>query len=469
MMKTQRLFYMTASFLVLSLSASAEEPSKCESMGYTVSLEDCKAINGTPLFCPFYTPEDPMTLCLTRSCRGYPLWKKNNNENKYYHLTADGKGVIEAKPSSGNLSDYVKSFESCITGSTDDKTEYFRVKECKEGMLYINDICDVGCTASKYPYDKHPGDMAGTVEMCEDSKGEHYGYSRCNDGWTLDNAQCLLSSCDIQEYPYMGDPNLINNENRGTTQTCRIGGNAYYRYTSCQDGYELKRGVCVKRCALTSCSKTPITIDQCIPVRNAQGEITSYNSCTYNDWSCEIDDKCRIGDYITYNEEDIGILFHIGTGGEDKNLALGLSDNYLKWAHGEYETINIATITDITDESEAKNDYNGKINTKKICSFTSDCTTNYPAAAYCYNYNVNCDIGSICATGEWYLSGLGEVEYMYDNRYLLFNVTGRNTFTQYYGLWSSSEVSWGGWNLNAGLISIRVKYDVFKILPTLAF
>ena len=459
MMKQKRLLYMTTSFLALSLNAGAAELSvTCEQLGYTVPVADCLAVGGAPLLCPVAegeTDSAKLSLCYSASCRGYPLWKEGN---VYYHLDKNGNRAVAA-PASGRLEDYVKNgaagLLSCATGSASDAKTYYRVKECAVGALYNNDICDEGCAANKYPYDTHPGDMAGTVEMCEDESGEHYGYSSCNDGWTLSNAQCLLSSCDIKEYPYMGDPNLINDENRGATKTCRIGGNAYYKYTSCKDGYELKRGVCVKRCALTSCSKTPTTVD----------------GFTYNNWSCSIPNTCRIGDYITYGGNDIGILFHIGTGGADKSLAMALITTTKKWAHGAYETTDVTSITNITNVTAAKADFDGKIKTKKIIEFTTDYATNFPAAAYCYTHNTNCDVGSVCTTNEWYLPAEGELGYMYDNRYLLYNVTSSTTFTSNY-FWSSTE----NYSLNAWLLIFSTgerpgwsKNGTYFVRPVLAF
>ena len=461
MMKTQRLLYITTSFLALcQITQAAEISSTCEELGYTVTVADCLAANGTPLLCPAATGktnEDKLSICYSQACRSYPLWKK---DGKYYHLDKNGY-VRVAKEN--NFFEYVKNgdnaelnygLEECTTGSTSDARTYYRIKECKEGALFNNDICDEGCAIDKYPYDKHPGDLAGTVESCEDSKGEHYGYTGCNDGWTFNSGQCLLSSCDIKQYPYMGDPNLINNENRGTTKTCRIGGNAYYKYTSCNEGYELKMGVCIKRCALTSCTKTPTTVD----------------GFTYNDWSCTIPSTCRIGDYITYGGNDVGIIFYFKKGENDKNLAMGLTSERKKWGNGIYETEDINTIINTISGTEAKADFDGKIKTKKIIEFTEDYATNFPAAAYCYTYNTNCDVGSFCATGEWYLPAMGELGYMYNNRYLLYNIAG-NTFTND-GFWSSSERNTGGqwtFSFKTGQLSTNYKSTNYYVRPVLAF
>ena len=500
MMKTQRLLPITASFLALSTIAQAAETIPtcedldytatdaechcqalngqtvsapecwCHKLGYTVPATDCFGVGGTPLLCPLangMTDDKKLSLCYTKSCRGYPLWKEGNT---YYHLNRDGiQTKVEYKDGS-TLDDYVASFKTCTTGSTNDKVTYFKVEQCKAGMLYINDICDIGCTADKYPYDAHPGDMAGTVEMCEDESGEHYGYSSCNDGWTFNSGQCTLSSCDIKEYPYLSNPNLINNEVRGETQTCRIGGNAYYKYTACKENYTLNASVCTKICDLTNCQATPTTITNCIPVRNAQGEITSYNSCTYNDWSCEIDSTCRVGDKARYNGIVLGHFYHIKNNASDKSLIFRLSS--AGFASGAYENHDIASIVNITDIIEAKNDFAGKVKTTKVINYTDNPATNFKAVTQCYVYSLNCPVGSVCAKGEWYLSALGELEYLYDNRYILYSIMQNSQLLGYSPFRSVSEAYPGStwiFNFSKGRRYSEAKYAGYPIAITLAF
>ena len=469
MNKNTIILYTTTSLFIISNTATAREIDvTCEQLGYTVPVSECLEQGSMPLVCPVAqgeTDEERMSLCYSESCRGHPLWKK---DGYYYHLDKNGNPIkIAAVGSLGYIKGGEAALLSCKTGLTENAMTYYKVKECEDGAIINNDICVNGCGRESYPYDKHPGDLAGAVASCEDAEGEHFGYTSCNDGWDLKDGQCLLSSCDIKTYPYIGDPNLLNDEYRGVTTTCRIGGNAYYKYDSCDTTkldsnnnpiYILKKGICIKKCALKpeNCTKTSKTVD----------------GFTYNDWSCELDSTCRVGDYVTYNGTDIGIIFHLKKDENDKTLVAGLATTNKKWAHGVYETTDINTITNITGTAAAKADYAGKIKTQKIIGFTTDYTTNYPAAAYCYNHNVSaCASGSVCAKGEWYLPAEGELGYMFDNRYIMYNVTNSTTFYNSY-FWSSTEYYAGNaWGLyfSTGDRGSPTKSNSYSVRPVLAF
>lgn len=451
-MKKSYILYITTSLMVLSPMAQAGEDISvtCEELGYTVPVSECLEKGSVPLLCPVAegeTDDEKMSLCYSDSCRGFPLWKE---DGVYYHLDKNGNKVVAA-PETGKFGDYIEGGEdallTCKTGLASDARTYYKVKKCKDKAILDYDICANGCGKNKYPYDKHPGDLAGAVASCEDEVGEHFGYTSCNDGWDFKDGQCILANCDIKEYPYMGDPNLINNENRGETVTCRIGGNIYYRYDECDaekvDGsgnpiYTLRKGICIKRCPLQNCTATPITIEKCIPVRDDNGVIKSYNSCTYNDWSCDIDSTCRIGDFATYEGKDLGVIYYLKKGASDKNLVIGFDNSVgIKWAAGEYETYDLPNMPE--PGSSPRTDYFGKLYTTKLINFTDNYTSNFPGPAYCYNYTKNCSEGSVCAKHEWYLPSIGELLIMQENVYVISNSSYRTDLVNGTSFFSSRE------------------------------
>jgi len=434
-------FTATATFAALDEAAKKS----CAEMGYNSTVDGCLAEGGTPLLCPFSETDENSCVCLKESCRGYNLLK--DSDGSYYYLSSDGTKV-SAVPTVGTVeSNIVGDIESCVVGFDADAITYYRVPECKEGYLYQNNICDIGCdTTSKYPYNYHPGNLPGIVEMCKNESGEWYGYTSCNSGWTLKDGKCNLNDCDIKNYPYNTDPNA--KKVRGTTETCRIGGNPYYKYTSCNDGYELKKSICVGSCEIDvdNCTSTAVNIN------------AANYPYSYNDWKCPLVDKdsCMIGDNATINGKSIGTVFYIS---EDKILVMGDNRGAIRWGNGLAESTDIPTeiLPNITSTALAVQDYDGKQKTNAIKAYVhssdsdefndSGCTTSvtdalcsYPAATKCYNYSTtNCN-HNMCQQGEWYLPALGELGYMYDNRYILYNVTGSTVFTNSY-FWSSTEYS----------------------------
>jgi len=453
----QKLLLLTSIFSIIPqiAFASLEDESKpsCASMGYKTPTSECISSGGTPLLCPFAELNNSTCICLSQSCRGFPLLKDGTN---YYYLANDGTKV-PAKPVNGKVEDYIDgTMETCTVGFGEDEFTYYRVPQCKENFLYQNNICDEGCdTATKYPYNYHPGNLPGEVEKCVNTEGEWYGYKSCNDGWVLSNGKCNLNSCDIMYYPYMSDPNA--NEVRGVTATCKIGGNSYYKYTSCNEGYTLstKGSVCIGNCEInTSCTKTTVT----------------ENNITYNNWKCGLKNpsKCRIGDNATMGGKVIGTVVYISA---DKTLIMGNNLSTRKWGNGVAETTDVANLTNITDTTKARADFNGKQKTYAIKAFAASTGYDYPAASVCYNYSTsNCN-HDMCLQGEWYLPSLGELGYMYDNRYILWQVTGQNAFYNSY-FWSSAGYnSTNAWLLtfDSGVRYAYFKYYSFYVGPVLAF
>ena len=467
------ILLLSISLIFISISALAKDKeitASCADLGYTTPYDECTQDKGVPLICPVYDGgnEKPV-ICLKESCRGYNLVDGEalyKDETNWNDLASDGR----------TIRNHIASFEECTVGTGDTVRKLYRVKECAEGSLYQNGLCDVGCdTVNKYPYRLHPGNLAGEVEVCKDASGEYFGYKECHDGWlggwnNKDNptGYCNLNTCDIMYYPYNTDPNA--QKVRGTTDICLIGGNRYYKYISCNEGYTLstKGSVCIGSCEIDidNCEKTQIDITG-----------TNYNH-SYNNWKCGLKDKntCMIGDNATIDGYVIGTIFYIS---DDKILVMGGNQGTKKWGDGLAESTNIPTeiLPDITSTASAVQDYDGKQKTNAIKAYINKSDNDeftdasYPAAAACYNYETTNCHHDMCLQGEWYLPALGELGYMYDNRYLLWQVTGQNAFYNSY-FWSSTESgSASAWALSFinGNRWSNGKYPSGYVRPVLSF
>lgn len=412
-------------------AAETNDVSLCDKLGYKVNLNDCNAKNITPLLCPFYTLDNRKTACLKDSCRGYPLsaedFDKLVSDNKAMKEHVDG-GFIPRQKNAGGAEGCLAGWDTDNNGNLSD-IWYYRIKQCKEGSSFQNDICDVGCDRiNKYPYDSHPGDLAGNVSNCIDINGEWFGYTSCNDGWVLSSGRCELNTCSIKEYPYISDPNVT--ENRGETASCKIGGNAYYKYISCNSGFSLKGGVCSKQCNIntTSCSYTESTV--------------TYNiyTQTYRDWRCSLStQKCRIGDTVVINGNEIGTIFHLAENSSDRNRIIGKRE-YSSWIQDNATIRFLNTpIPEYGSWENAKKDLYGKMNTNIIVNFAKQGSPYiYPAFTLAYQYAANCGHDT-CRAGEWYMPALGEMMFVYDNRHILYNVLQTSSLYDAYYLTSSES------------------------------
>ena len=469
--KTTILLAMSALLSLFAYASIAEEVTypSCAEMGYTTNVDDCISAGGIPLLCPYSNPNDKACICQIRSCRGYPLFKEDAD---YYYNTLDGGKVI-AKPSDGKLEDYIDGeMESCTVGYGNDALIYYRVPQCKEGFMYQNNICDKGCDLNQYPFTTHPGNLAGEVQICKDENGEHYGYTKCNDGWKQNGANCVLNSCDVKEFPYMSNPN--EQEYRGEVQSCKIGGNAYYKYKSCDAGFEPKMGVCVSKCEITDCTSTE------------QSVTSNGTTRTYNEWTCKLNNpQCRIGDTATYDGIDVGTIFHLPDGEDNRVHMMNIGANSsqtvrFRWGIGEARGADVSGIETIGSASGALavKDIDGKKNTQLMLEFRDSKNWNkggvdgYPAAEFCSEeYDIGCANGTMCALGEWYYPALGELGYWYNIRYILYNVSGNSLFYETY-FFSSSEVSsshaWALYFVN-GALWTNAKDSNSYTIPTLSF
>ena len=437
-----------------------EDKADCESLGYTVDFDECLAQKAMPLLCPFYSVNNKKVACIINSCRGYPL-----KESDFSQMMSDGQPLsahidgtfvpeqTESAAALGCRAGWEKS------GGTLKEVWYYKIKKCKDSSRFQNDKCDVGCDkVNKYPYSSHPGDLAGEVDNCVDKDGTWFGYKSCNDGWYLSNGRCELSECEIVNYPYISDPN--QDEVRGTTTTCRIGGSVYYRFESCNSGFTLAGGVCAKTCNvnISGCRKNTKTITFEANGKNYQQQ--------YYDWKCDFSTPlCKVGDYAAINDKIVGIIFHLPESENDKTMIVANTS----WTGAVFAQGEAASF----DTPIAWNGEDGKnnINIIKVVQQAYP-SYSYPAFEHCYNYapsNGSCGIGqdNFCTIGEWFLPNLTEIKQIYVNRYILYNVTNSWLYlsgskgTSYEG----SAISWylydwlgGGWGhpKNQGLYIIPI-------------
>ena len=183
---------------------------------------------------------------------------------------------------------------------------------------------------------------------------------------------------------------------------------------------------------------------------------------------------CRVGD-ILYSDKKcysggvqsgktpIGVVFDAS---RRTAIALESSPSKMEWST---EDVDISGITNITDPSKAKQDFNGKANTAAIKAYNSS-LSNYPAAKYAYEYKTT---GT--NAGEWYLPALGELNTAYSNKdflnYALSLVGKKDIPTDTYH-WSSSEsLNDYAWYLifSNGRVYNYGKYGNDYVRPVLAF
>ena len=421
---------------------------KCEDLGYTTPYDDCISQGGTPLVCPFYSLNEQMTICLSKSCRGYDLTEEDLNT-----VASDS-----TKDTPKTIRDHIKELEECETGFGNDKVKYYRVKECKEGSVYTttknNNICEVGCLASRYPYEEHPGDLAGDVDMCVDAVGDWYGYSECNSGWiggwdstsktNNPTGYCNFGVCDIQEYPYSRDPNISitgDDVNRGATLTCRIGSNTYYKYTNKdKDGnpltenfcglssdnnlkyYTLSLSVCRKQCVFENCAST------------LKNETLDGYEFSYNEFTCTQKTKdCRVGDMAVFENVEAGVIVHLPTDSSDKIRIAATSKKRGAYCVGIQYTVNLP----LPDNYSSTGNLNGKYNTSFLLKYEEERNKTL-ADANKFDFQVAKQVNAfapsgcanipVCKAGEWYHPAQGENGFIYDNRYLLYNAMNNSAF-----------------------------------------
>ncbi len=181
------------------------------------------------------------------------------------------------------------------------------------------------------------------------------------------------------------------------------------------------------------------------------------------------DKKCYLEGF-TAGKTPIGVVFD-----SQNRKAIALEKpSLLNWVV-RFKRVNIPGIPDM-DETQAKQDFNGKANTAAIKAYNSD-LSDFPAAKYVYNYKTT---GT--NVGDWYLPALGELYKVSQNKYAIDKALlslGKSglPWGEEYKYWSSSESSEGmgaddfAWqlNMNGSEINDNYKDREFNVLPVLAF
>ena len=181
------------------------------------------------------------------------------------------------------------------------------------------------------------------------------------------------------------------------------------------------------------------------------------------------DKKCYLEGFAS-GKTPIGVVFD---GQNRKAIALE-KPSLLNWVVN-YKRVNIPGIPDM-DETQAKQDFNGKANTAAIKAYNSD-LSDFPAAKYVYNYKTT---GT--NVGDWYLPALGELYKVYQNEYAISKALlslGKSKLPGDREYWSSSEPSsssgmgpyYMAWQLSIHDSEIEDMYKDrdYYVLPVLAF
>ena len=388
----------------------------CEEMGYNTDLNSCPASKVSfPSHCPY---DYNKVKCWKSNCQGYPFSKDEVDDNF--------------------------DTESCFAGiENGEEIYYYRYAGCngKDGInyRYDNGECISRCDTAKYPFDSHPGSLAGSVENCYDDT-MHYGYTACNEGfgklvngsYVPENGRCDMLICDIMAYPFFEKPD----EKRGAIEACAGGSNLYYRYVECNDGYEKPYATasnCVKRFAL---------------------EDKNFN-------------EVKIGDYLTYKGTPIGTFVHIPEEGDGRYLIMSHSNDI----NMQISTItaDIPGLTGIVGAANVLSDKDGKSNTYYLVNDPND---THPMAEYAYGYYPQvCEESSECGATVWYAPACLEYWYAYLNKYVLYSsfpTSYRMTSNDYM---CSRHYSWGGIILlgfTSGMFWSNMRYATYPSRPMMA-
>ena len=179
------------------------------------------------------------------------------------------------------------------------------------------------------------------------------------------------------------------------------------------------------------------------------------------------DKKCYLGGMLA-GKTPIGIVFDAS-----RRTAIAMeSSSSLLLMYWSTEYIDISGITNTTNKTQAKQDFNGKANTAAIKTYNSD-LSHYPAAKFAYEYKTT---GT--NSGDWYLPAAGELYTAYSNKDFLnhaLSLAGKEDIPTDTNHWSSSEYSDGSaWTVLFDANDVfasnkKSSYDKFYVRPVLAF
>ena len=242
-------------------------------------------------------------------------------------------------------------------------------------------------------------DMGYTETSCSGS------FVRC----PFDTSKLFCTPCDSSfQYDCIGE-----NISGGVGNTCAG------KYASCEcssSEYSFSKGNCI-------CVEKSIT--DCI-----------VGAIYYADGTCS-------NDYVSC-QNPVGVVV------KDNELVMS---NVFSSTWNGYGT-NISGITETTDSSVAKTDFNGKTNTLAIISTLTNSTASDTAATACISYTTE---GT--NAGDWYLPAVGELySYVYRNYSKIYptwvNKLVWNTHFAYYLLSSSERTDYTVWIIDSSVDAI---------------
>lgn len=278
---------------------------ECMELGYE---EDSCTNDEKVLTCPY---DDGFKLCIKEPCMGYNLAAVQREDGKFY-LTDNVNDVASATlnyPISGSVpaSTEYGELEYCdINGRASSnldspgyKYRLYRYKKCNDDSMFSGGLCITGCNRNEcenkvcYPYTNRAALSVqyGVIGDCQDTSGKYYGYISCHSGYTRDSmGSCVLNTCPETDYVY-SESNRPSSD-RGRVEPCYVGGGVRYAYSSCNEGmlktYSNKGlGICTKDFEFGG---------------NMSG--------------------LQVGDYITYQGERIGVVYHIERNGKVRVISI---------------------------------------------------------------------------------------------------------------------------------------------------
>ena len=120
-----------------------------------------------------------------------------------------------------------------------------KATSCAAGYESYNGKCIKKCDRKTYPFASQPSTVKGTFSSCT-GLTTYYGYTACNNGWSLSNHDCIENTCD----GYVPQANLSHCQTAGGN-ICYRGSTAVYKCSTCDAGWVLNAsGICVEK----SCS-----------------------------------------------------------------------------------------------------------------------------------------------------------------------------------------------------------------------
>ena len=121
----------------------------------------------------------------------------------------------------------------------------FRVPKatsCASGYENYSGKCVKKCDRSVYPFTTQPNSVKGSFDSCS-GISTYYGYTSCNNGWTLSNHDCIENTCD----GYVPQASLTHCQTAGG-DVCYRGNTTVYKCSTCDTGWVLNAsGVCVEK------------------------------------------------------------------------------------------------------------------------------------------------------------------------------------------------------------------------------